>query len=69
MKQRVVFDPPRPAFDVLVVASDVSNALEEAIRMVGALAAGKPAIFVAARHRQQNIAFSSVWRLPAELQS
>jgi hypothetical protein len=50
MEQRIVFDPPRPAFDVLVVAGDVSNALEEAIRMVGALAAGKPAIFVAGNH-------------------
>jgi predicted MPP superfamily phosphohydrolase len=50
MEQRIVFDPPQPAFDVLVVAGDVSNALEEAIRMVAALAAGKPAVFVAGNH-------------------
>jgi predicted MPP superfamily phosphohydrolase len=50
MERRAVLDPPRPAFDVLVVAGDVSNALEEAIRMVGALAAGNPAVFVAGNH-------------------
>ena len=50
MEQRITFDLPRPAFDVLVVAGDVSNVLEEATRMVAALAAGKPAIFVAGNH-------------------
>jgi 3',5'-cyclic AMP phosphodiesterase CpdA len=56
MERRITFDPPRPAFDVLVVAGDVSNRLEEAIRMVAALAAGKPAIFVAGNHEWLRIA-------------
>jgi 3',5'-cyclic AMP phosphodiesterase CpdA len=50
MEQRVVFDPPRPAFDVLVVAGDVSDLITRSIRMVSALAAGKPAVFVAGNH-------------------
>jgi hypothetical protein len=56
MERRAVFDPPRPAFDVLVVAGDVSHRLEEAIRMVAPLAAGKPAIFVAGDHEWGAIA-------------
>ena len=47
MEQRITFDPPRPAFDVLVVAGDVSDLITRSIRMVSALAAGKPAVFVA----------------------
>jgi len=50
MEQRIVFDPPRPAFDVLVVAGDVSDLITRSIRMVSALAAGKPAVFVAGNH-------------------
>jgi predicted MPP superfamily phosphohydrolase len=50
MEQRAVVDPPRPAFDVLVVAGDVSDLITRSIGMVAALAAGKPAVFVAGNH-------------------
>jgi hypothetical protein len=50
MEHRIVFEPPRPAFDVLVVAGDVSDLITRSIRMVSALAAGKPAVFVAGNH-------------------
>jgi predicted phosphodiesterase len=48
MEMRISFDPqPRPDFDVLVVAGDVENVITTSIMMVAALAAGKPAVFVA----------------------
>ena len=51
MEQRFAgFAPPRPEFDVLVVAGDVSNDVVESISMVSALADGKLAVFVAGNH-------------------
>lgn len=44
------FAPPRPEFDVLICAGDVSNDIVEAIGMVRALAAEKLAVFVAGNH-------------------
>ena len=44
LEQRAVFDPPRPEFDVLVVAGDVSENIEEAIHVTAKLAGGKPAV-------------------------
>lgn len=45
-RRRGDFNPPRPAFDVLVVAGDVSDTMKAALEAVSALAAGKPAVFV-----------------------
>lgn len=50
METRLAFEPPRPDFDVLVAAGDVDDSIAAAIRMVAALAAGKPAVFVAGNH-------------------
>ena len=50
LEQRAVFDPPRPEFDVLVVAGDVSENIEEAIHVTAKLAGGKPAVFVGGNH-------------------
>jgi predicted MPP superfamily phosphohydrolase len=44
------FNPPRPEFDVLVVAGDVHDSIEQAIEFVRAVADDKPAIFVAGNH-------------------
>src|SRR5262245_35548037 len=48
-RRRGAFNPPRPAFDVLVVAGDVSDTMKGALDAVSAVAAGKPAIFVPGR--------------------
>jgi predicted phosphodiesterase len=50
MEQRREFIPPRPNFDVLVVAGDVSNDIVESIDFTAAVADGKPSIFVAGNH-------------------
>jgi len=44
------FAPPRPEFDVLVCAGDVSNDIVESIGMARALADDKLAVFVAGNH-------------------
>lgn len=45
-RRRGAFAPPRPAFDVLVVAGDVTDTVKGAVEHVAALAEGKPAILV-----------------------
>jgi len=59
METRLVFEPPRPDFDVLVCAGDVEEHIARAIEMVAALAGGKPAVFVAGNHD---------WRGPESLE-
>ncbi|MBO1361819.1 metallophosphoesterase [Acetobacter sacchari] len=45
------YDPPRPAFDVLVAAGDILEGDPEgAIETVARLAAGRPAVFVLGNH-------------------
>ena len=41
-EMRLAFDPPRPAFDVMVCAGDVEEPITRAIQMVAALAGGQP---------------------------
>ena len=50
METRLVFEPPRPDFDVLVCAGDVEEHMVRAIEIVAALAGGMPAVFVAGNH-------------------
>jgi len=45
------YDPPRPAFDVLVAAGDIwRGEPEKAVATIKRLAAGRPAVFVAGNH-------------------
>jgi 3',5'-cyclic AMP phosphodiesterase CpdA len=50
LEQRAVFDPQRPDFDILVVAGDVSENIEEAVYVTARLAGGRPAVFVGGNH-------------------
>lgn len=55
MEQRFAgFNPPRPEFDVLVCAGDVSNDIVESIGMASALADDKLAVFVLGNHEYWN---------------